>query len=297
MGYISLVSLKPNKIISEIIIDIPNDSSLNYISEVLFDKNIIKNKFLFKTYSFLLNKHNKLKAGEYLIEVSDSNMIIIEKLYKNEVYLYKITFPECYSNIQIYEKLNNSNIIKDKIIKDYNEGDLFPDTYFYSKDTRRSELLNQMNSLANIKFNRIFRQYESSNNKNKKQILIIASMVEAEAKLKEEKKKIASVFYNRLRLGMKLQSDPTVIYGINKTVYLDRNILKKDLLVDHAWNTYKINGLPPTPICNFGIDSLIASLNPDETDYLYFVADRKGGHLFSKTYEQHLKYIKILGEK
>ncbi len=122
-------------------------------------------------------------------------------------------------------------------------------------------------------------------------------MVEAEAKFLKEKRKIASVFYNRLKLGMRMQSDPTIIYGINKTIYLDRKLSKKDILMDHPWNTYKIDGLPPTPICNFGIESLIAAINPDKSEYLYFVADGKGGHYFSKTYDQHLNYIKILKEK
>ena len=152
-----------------------------------------------------------------------------------------------------------------------------------------------MHNLANSKF--VEAISDSSNSLkiklNKNEILILASLVEAEAKIKKEKKKIASVFLNRIKLGMKLQSDPTIIYGINKKAYMDRPITKKDILLDHPWNTYKIIGLPPTPICNVGYDSIKAVLNPDETEYLYFVADGKGGHFFSKTYEEHQNFIKI----
>ena len=123
------------------------------------------------------------------------------------------------------------------------------------------------------------------------------SIVEAEAKIKEDQSKIARVFLNRLKKGMKLQADPTVIYGINKTVYLGRLLNKSDLLLDHEWNTYKINGLPPTPICNVGIDAFKAVLNPEESNNLYFVADGKGGHLFSETYEEHKKNIKNIYKK
>ncbi len=297
IGYLSFLSLKPNKLSSEIIINIPKNSSLNYITDLLYEQKIIKNKFTFKSYSFLLNRHNKLKAGEYLIELADNNMTIIEKLYKNEIYLHQIIIPEGYSNIQVFEKLNKSNLILDTVNEHYNEGSFFPDTYFYSRDTKKSDLLKNMHILANNKYNKIYSDFENNLNFNKEQILIIASMVEAEAKFIKEKRKIASVFYNRLKLGMRMQSDPTIIYGINKTIYLDRKLSKKDILMDHPWNTYRIDGLPPTPICNFGIESLIAAINPDKSEYLYFVADGKGGHYFSKTYDQHLNYIKILKEK
>ena len=93
---------------------------------------------------------------------------------------------------------------------------------------------------------------------------------------------------------MKLQSDPTIIYGINKSVYINRKITKQDILLDHPWNTYKINGLPPTPICNVGYDSIKAVLEPEDTNNLYFVADGKGGHFFSENYDKHQNYVKIL---
>ena len=296
LGSISFLSLKTNNLKNEIILEIPKNTSLKNIAEILFDNNVINNKFIFISYSFLIRKSYSLKAGEYLFESSDNNKSIIKKLFNNEIHLYKIIIPECFSNVQIYKKLNSSILVLDKIYEEYEEGDFFPDTYFYSKDTKKSEILKRMNNLANSKFAEAISDLNNSLKMklNKNEILILASLVEAEAKIKKEKKKIASVFLNRIKVGMKLQSDPTIIYGINKKAYMDRPITKKDILLDHPWNTYKIIGLPPTPICNVGYDSIKAVLNPDKTEYLYFVADGKGGHFFSKTYEEHQNFIKIL---
>ena len=277
-------------------VNIPNHSSAYKISSILYENKIIKNKYVFIAYTILLKKFNKLKAGEYNFKSGLNNKIVVNKLYKNDVFLYKLTIPECFSNKQIYKKINNNIFILDELKKDYIEGDFFPDTYFYSRDTKRSEMLEIMNVRAKNIMQRAFSELKNKSkiNLNNKELLIMASLVEAEAKIKEEKKKIASVFFNRIKLGMKLQSDPTVIYGINKSVYINRKITKQDILLDHPWNTYKINGLPPTPICNVGYDSIKAVLEPEDTNNLYFVADGKGGHFFSENYDKHQNYIKIL---
>ena len=152
---------------------------------------------------------------------------------------------------------------------------------------------------ANTKFLELYNQYKDniSDVLNQSEVLVLASIIEAEARKVEEQNKIAGVFINRLRKGMKLQSDPTVIYGINKTVYLGRPLKKSDLLLSHEWNTYRIHGLPPTPICNVGINAFRAALNPEKSSNLYFVADGKGGHIFSETYEEHKKNIKMIFKK
>ena len=157
-----------------------------------------------------------------------------------------------------------------------------------------------MNIKANEEYSKIYLEFKDNIPKvlkNKKEVLILASIVEAEAKLSKEKPKIASVFLNRLKKGMKLQSDPTVIYGINKTVYKKKPLQKSDLLISHNWNTYRISGLPPTPICNVGKESVYAVLKPEQNENLYFLADGKGGHLFSKTYKEHLSNIKKVYKK
>ena len=157
-----------------------------------------------------------------------------------------------------------------------------------------------MQKNAKIKFSKIYNDNKDNKSnilKNINEVLILASIVEAEAKKKEDKSKIAAVFLNRLQKGMRLQSDPTVIYGITKTVHIDRSLKKSDLLIDHPWNTYRIKGLPSTPICNVGVDAILAVLNPEKSSYLYFVADGKGGHIFSETYEEHKRQVNKIYKK
>ena len=291
----------PSKVVplsKGIIIEIPKYSSLSNIASILEDKGVIQNKYYFIIYSYFSGKAKALKAGEYYFTKNTSQKNILNKLYKNDVKLYKLVVPECYSNKQVFEIVKkNLHIAASKI--NYLEGALFPSTYFYSKDTSADKIISIMHDEANINFSKIYNKYKHNISEvlNQNEVLTLASIVEAEAKKKEDQSKIARVFLNRLKKGMKLQADPTVIYGINKTVYLGRLLNKSDLLLDHEWNTYKINGLPPTPICNVGIDAFKAVLNPEESNNLYFVADGKGGHLFSETYEDHKKNIKIIYKK
>ena len=276
----------------DIIIEIPKYSSLSTIASILENKGIIENKYYFIIYSYFSGKAKVLKAGEYYFDKKVSKRNVLNKLYKNNVKLYKLMVPECYSNKQIFEIIKkNLHISASRI--NYSEGAFFPSTYFYSKDTSAEKLLSIMHEQANINFLKLYNKYKHNllESLTQNEVLILASIVEAEAKIKKEQSKIAGVFLNRLKKGMKLQADPTVIYGINKTVYLDRLLNKSDLLLEHEWNTYKIDGLPPTPICNVGIDAFKAVLNPEESNDLYFVADGKGGHLFSETYEGHKNKI------
>jgi UPF0755 protein len=281
-----------------ITVEIPKSSSLLDIALILEDKNIIKNRYYFIFHSYFLRKGKSLKAGEYYFNKNVSQEIVINKLYNNKVKLYKLVIPECYSNKKIFEIIKKNLHVSDVLIN-YPEGSFFPSTYFYSKDTKPNKLLSIMKDNAKVKFTKIYNKYKHNiaGIVDQNEVLVLASIVEAEAKKKEDKSKIAAVFYNRLKKGMKLQSDPTVIYGINKSVYLDRKLKKSDLLVVHEWNTYKINGLPPTPICNVGIDAFYAALNPEKSTNLYFVADGKGGHVFSESYEEHKNNIKRIYKK
>ena len=280
------------------IIEIPKYSSLSNIASILEDKGIIENKYYFIMHSYFTGKAKLLKAGEYSFSKNISQNDVLIKLYENDIKLYKLVIPECYSNKQIFEIIKQ-NLYIPTIQLDYSEGAFFPSTYFFSKDTSVEKLLGIMYDEANTKFLKLYNQYKDniSDVLNQSEVLVLASIIEAEARKVEEQNKIAGVFINRLRKGMKLQSDPTVIYGINKTVYLGRPLKKSDLLLSHEWNTYKINGLPPTPICNVGINAFRAALNPEKSSNLYFVADGKGGHIFSETYEEHKKNIKMIFKK
>jgi UPF0755 protein len=269
------------------------------IVSILENKNVINNKYNFIFYSLLSGKSKLLKAGEYYFSKNSTNKVVLTKLYKNEVKLYKFLIPECYSNKQVYFELLKYFPLLEGFEK-FSEGDFFPSTYYFSRDTRPLDLLNMIYKNADDQFTSLYENNKENIShilKNQKEVLILSSIVEAEAKLDQEKKRIAAVFLNRLKIGMKLQSDPTVIYGINQTVSLEDYLNKDDLLIDHEWNTYRYYGLPPTPICNVGIDAFNAVLNPEKNNYLYFVADGKGGHIFSETYKEHINNIKKIYKK
>ena len=147
LGSISFLSLKSNNLKNEIVLEIPKNTSLKDIAHILQDHNVIDNKYIFISYAFLTKKFNLLKAGEYYFNSTDNNKTIITKLFKNKIHLYKIVIPECFSNIQIHKKLYNYIFVLDKIYEKYEEGDFFPDTYFYSKETKKSEILKQLINL------------------------------------------------------------------------------------------------------------------------------------------------------
>jgi len=243
-----------------------------------------------------MRTNKRLKAGEYLFSAKVSQKEIVEMLVKNKVLLHKFTVPECYSNKQVIDQLEKNKKLAGYIEEKLTEGDLFPNTYLYAKGTQKTQLIKVMKQLSKKKLDASYKKIGSYPEvlNNLKEVVILASLVESEAKNENEKRRIASVFINRLEKGMRLQSDPTVIYGLVGSVYLGRKLTRKDINTKHAWNTYKISGLPPSPICNVGLDSIEAVLDPLKTNDLYFVADGLGGHYFSQTLEQHNQHIKNL---
>ena len=174
-----------------IIVEIPKASSLLTISSLLEDKNVIENKYYFIFYSYFTGKAKLLKAGEYYFSKNISQKNVLKKLYKNDIKLYKLVIPECYSNKQIFEIVKkNINIAASQT--SYTEGSLFPSTYFYSKDTNGDKLISIMHNQANINFSNIYKKYKNSKSTtlNQNEVLILASIVEAEAKIKEDQSKI-----------------------------------------------------------------------------------------------------------
>ena len=169
------------------------------------------------------------------------------------------------------------------------EGSLLPETYFYSKGDSRQSLIDRMQKNMKELSHRLWKERSThSNFSSLTEAINLASIVEKETGKKEERFHVASVFINRLQLGMRLQSDPTVIYGITMGQFnLGRRLTRKDLRSYSPFNTYLISGLPPTPISNPGVQSIIAVLNPKKSKDLYFVADGYGGHRFSETLEKH----------
>ena len=245
---------------------------------------------------FLIEKlplvKKNIKTGEYEIKKEESVFSVIIKMMIGKRVIRKLTIPEGYTVQMILSILQNNNLLFENISTHPEEGSLLPNTYFYnfgdSKDSILQKMKNQMDKLK-TKLSQI-----NKTNMTFKDILTLASIIEKESGNKHELNIISSVFHNRLAINMRLQSDPTVIYGLsNGYGKLTRKLTREDLWFKSPYNTYRNGGLPPTPICCPGEGAIIAAMNPMQTDFLYFVANKKlTGHVFSKDYESHLKEVK-----
>ena len=286
--------LEENSAIQKIV-NIPSGTNAKEIVIVLEENEIIrKNNYTFRILTKLLKLEDQLKYGEYNLNPSMNMLQILDKLVKGEVIVYKITIPEGYTSTQIAELLDKKEVAEKeaflKLTKDSEksrEGYLFPDTYEvpkkYGAENMSEVMLSNFNQIA---IENKFTEKAEEIGFSLDEIIILASIIEKEARFSEEKSKVSSVFYNRLEIGMKLQSCATIQYILETPKeILDEN----DLKINSPYNTYLYKGLPPGPICNPGLDSIMAALEPEEGDYLYFVLGKNGRHIFSKTYQEHLR--------
>lgn len=247
---------------------------------------------VFKLQLKLSGLGHKLQAGEYQIELRSSLKEILSKLAKGDVILHRITIPEGFQSIEIINRLNAAPFLSGAQLTplDVLEGSVLPESYDVTLGTTRQDLLKRM-QLAQENYLKTFQEKALPEPlKNREEVVILASLVELETALMHERPLVASVFLNRLRKGMPLQCDPTVVYALEQNqggVPLERRLLRADLSVSSPFNTYLNKGLPPTPICHPGKASLLAVLNPKETDYLYFVSNGQGAHVFSNSYKNH----------
>lgn len=301
----------------EIVVEIPNGSTLTDVSDVLKENKLIKNKTLFKLVAKFKPTENGVKAGKYLLKQSYSNSKILDILIEGKFYNdgIKITIPEgsTYKEVikiltdkgigktEVYEKLINNpkefynefSYLNEKDIKSL-EGFLYPDTYYFNKDDSEKEVLSAMLKRFNQIYTDKLKEQQKKMGLTLQQVVNLASIIEKEAVLDEDRPMIASVFYNRLDIDMPLQSDATIQYAFDERK--DR-VMYKDLKIDSPYNSYVNKGLPPTPISNPGVKSIEAALNPADTDYLYFVATMEGKNNYSKTYEEHLKHVESYKEE
>ncbi|MCX8094762.1 MAG: endolytic transglycosylase MltG [Caldisericia bacterium] len=273
------------------------------IGKKLKEENIIKNAELFVLFAKYYEIDEKLKSGIYEFNEKMNLKEVLFKLTQGGLPPFiKVTIKEGFTLKDIaksfeenglctkerfFEEVNKIEEYKSYIFEEAKslEGFLYPDTYYFERENLKNNILMM---LENFK-KKFFEVYKDYNGKlNKYDILKLASIVEKEAMVDEERDIIAGVFINRLEIGMPLQADPTLKYILDNPSY---TLSSKELEIDSPYNSYKYNGLPPTPICNPSIKSIIAVLNPKKTDYLYFVADGKGRHIFAKTFEEHLRNI------
>ena len=279
----------------DIVLEVKKGANSEQIFQLLNKYNLVHSRIKYKYSVYVKGSEYLPKYGQYLIPKNSSLNSILDIFNSGESIEYKITIPEGLTTRKILEIVSKDKILKGLINQNYvdNEGDFLPETYFFSYGYSRNSLLERMKKkLINVIDYEWNKRDSSLPYKSKYEALVIASLIESEASLDQERKLIASVFINRLRKNMRLQSDPTVKYGLEKLHKLKIKTIKKShLKIDHPWNTYTRNGLPITPICNPGEKSIIAALNPVNSDYLYFVADKKGGHFFAKTLKEHNKNI------
>ncbi|WAM34370.1 endolytic transglycosylase MltG [Caldicellulosiruptor morganii] len=308
---ISVVYKMQNAKVIEAYVEIPQNSSVKSVAKILKEKGIIKNPYLFMLY--VKAKKCRLAAGNYRLSSSMSYKELCEALQKGVVFkkTVRFTIPEGFTCVQIAEKLSSLGIVdRERFLNEINncnfdfqfkypsknvkyklEGFLYPDTYEVFEGESEKDIIKRM-------LNRFVDVYNSIKNSKTTQLsdiqtIILASIVEKEAKKDFERPLIAGVFINRLNQGMRLESCATVEYilPVHKEV-----LSLSDVRIKSPYNTYLYNGLPPSAICNPGRKSLLAALNPQKTDYLFFVARKDGTHVFSKTFEEHINAQKEIEE-
>jgi UPF0755 protein len=275
------------------VIAVPKGEGRIEIATRLEDEGVISNRWTFIASYLLKNafgeKTGDLKAGEYEFKKNASMADVLAILTQGRAILSKLTIPEGLTSLQIVERLRGEPELTGEITEIPPEGSLLPDTYRFSKGIDRQELLERMQ----VEMQRFLaaaweKRQPDLPIKTPEEAVIFASIVEKETGRADERGRVAAVFMNRLKKGMRLQSDPTVIYGIaGGQGPLGRSITRADLDTKTSHNTYQIGGLPPTPICNPGRSAIEASLAPPSTNDLYFVADGTGGHTFSDTLKEH----------
>ncbi len=284
-------------------LEIPGGSTVTKIARILKEKKIIPNYLYFKIYYKLFYSGSFFKTGEYDFTKPLTTKQIIQKLIKGDVVLYKVTIKE---GMTVDETISylvfNYGLDREKLFKisydtslisefddkaDNLEGYLFPETYMISKGTTPKELFKAMIDNFKHSFSESYRIRADELDMSVREVLTLASLIEKETSFREERFLISSVFHNRLRIGMPLGCDPTIIYALKKSGEWDGNIRWKDLKMDSPYNTRINKGLPPGPICSPGIHSIEAALFPENTKYLYFVAKNSKTHYFSKNLKEH----------
>lgn len=264
--------------------------TLREVVEKLHQEKIIKNPSAFLYIGQLIKGIDpKVRYGEYFFEKHISYYKILHKMIRGNVFFRKITIAEGLSVNSALAIINHSAGLIGQIPENVKEGSLLPETYFYSYNDTKAGMIRRMQDAMKKTVDELWEKRDPAVPlATKEQALVLASIVEKETGIELERTKVASVFLNRLRKGMKLQSDPTIIYSFTfGDKNLERPIRVSDIQNNSAFNTYHIYGLPPTPICNPGIASLKAVLNPTQNDFLYFVASGRGDHVFSSSIHEH----------
>ena len=279
---------QPDKRINETTVVIEKGTGSHQVANKLKEAGVVAHPLLFRLAARITGLDKKLKAGEYVFLPQISMREVLDIISKGQVHYRQLTLPEGLTTAGMIELINAEPNLEGNITIEVKEGELLPETYSFSKGESRNSIVHRAQQAMIKTIDEAWKLNKQNVLKNKYQLLVLASIIEKETGVASERADVAAVFINRLRLGMKLQTDPTVIYAITKgKKELGRPLYLKDLKIDSPYNTYKYYGLPPTPICNPGREALLAAANPSQVDYLYFVVSGEGGHRFARTLQEH----------
>jgi peptidoglycan lytic transglycosylase G len=284
----------PGPLQEDKIVNIPPRSGIMDIADLLRREGVIEaHRFVFIGGVFALKARSELKAGEYLFPKHASVKDVVETIVEGKVVQHQITIPEGLTSEQIVARLLENDVLAGNIKDVPREGSLLPDSYHFHRGFTREQMIQRMRQSQD----RLVREVWERRNpdlplKTPEQLVILASIIEKETSKPEERTRIAAVLTNRLKQKMKLQSDPTIVYGLvfGKGA-LGHPLTKNEIAQPTPYNTYVIDGLPPGPIASPGRAAIEAAANPARTKELYFAADGTGGHAFAETYDQHLKNV------
>jgi UPF0755 protein len=263
------------------------------MTKVLQEEGVVSHSKLFRLALMIDPAPKPIKAGEYEIPPHISMQALVDLLQSGKVVQRRLTVPEGMTTAEAVELVRKTEALTGEITLDLKEGDLLPETYFYSRDDTRDGLLSRMKEAMDKTLDEAWRKRAAGLPlANRREALVLASMIEKETAVPGERAKVAAVFINRLRRRMRLESDPTVIYGVTAGKGpFNRELSRADLQSTSPYNTYTVVGLPPGPICNPGRASIVAATNPGRDRLLYFVADGQGGHAFALTVAEHNRNV------
>ena len=303
--YRQFVSSPAGETDKAVTLDIPANVSFNAVARQLQEAGVIADTFRFKLLSRLMGADKQLKAGEYQLSPAMTPPEVLHALVQGDVVLHRLTIPEGFTIHEIAAELQRTGLgdadaftaqaFDPQVVKDLGfqadtlEGYLFPDTYFFPKGVTVKTIITRMVRQFQAQFSEQWRRRAEELGLSVHQVVTLASIIEKETGDSAERPMISSVFHNRLKKRMRLESDPTVIYGVDD---FDGNITRRHLSAETRYNTYVIRGLPPGPIANPGRLSIEAALYPADTEYIFFVSKKDGTHYFSKTIDEHNQAIR-----
>jgi len=289
---------EPGPLAADKVVNIPRGLGIKDISDLLTREGVIDQPWVFMGGVTVLKARGGLKHGEYRFAKNASLADVVDTIIEGKVVQHALTVPEGLTSEQIVARLLQNDALTGQIKEIPREGVLLPETYKFTRGMTREQIVQVMERAHQRVLQEVWEHRAPDLPlKSSDQLVTLASIVEKETGKPDERTRVAAVFVNRLKTKMRLQSDPTIIYGLSGGKgTLGRPIMKSEIEQPTPYNTYVIDGLPPGPIANPGRASLEAAANPARTKELFFVADGTGGHLFSETYEQHQKNVARLRE-